>query len=105
MTATPRTCVTIACNVCNEPFGDGNGITWHCDSIRDAQSVSEDHDWVILDDGTAICPDWKADHDEFAKSLRPNIAPPEWDQITRQRLNLDDDIDTVPVQYAEKTGV
>lgn len=64
-----HSCLTVACNLCNETFTDDEDGIPHFDTIQEARDYQDawgdEYQWTISDDGYAIC---SADDEEHVQA-------------------------------------
>ena len=78
MTAKTVTSNGITCNVCGNDFEDeDNGIVLLFDKIGEAVGISGHHEWIVHQDGFALCPDDDESHASVRESLTPAEPTPE----------------------------
>lgn len=73
-------CLTLACDVCDERFEDDEGV-YHLKTVAEFIEINndwdEDYRWLILPDGTAVCPTDNEAHASVRALLAPRMPQPE----------------------------
>ncbi|MFG3090652.1 hypothetical protein ACGGAI_23810 [Streptomyces antibioticus] len=75
---TRETCVTAKCVVCEYSFDEEEAYTAHFKDLDAAHQTLRDHDWTVLADGSAICPDDDEEHQALrtpAEDPAPPVSP------------------------------
>lgn len=65
------TCVTVSCDVCEQPLEDFEDITVHCADAGEARVIARSYRWNALSGGEFVCPERDDEHQAFLDQLLP----------------------------------
>lgn len=72
MPITTHTCITVACDVCEQPLEafEDEGII-HFANLTEARSLARHYRWTALSSGEFLCPERDPEHQAFLDALMP----------------------------------
>lgn len=66
-----HTCITVHCDVCEQPLEDFEDITVHCADVGQARSIARHYRWSALSGGQFVCTERDDEHQQFLDALLP----------------------------------
>lgn len=73
MPAKTHTCLTVACDVCEQPLTafEDEGTIIHFADLSEARRLARHYRWNVLSGGEFVCPERDPEHQAFLDALMP----------------------------------
>lgn len=67
----PHKCVSVQCDVCDQPLEDFEDSTMHFADSAEARKMARHYRWNALSGGEFVCPERDDEHQQFLDALLP----------------------------------